>query len=408
MKVIVFAHQLEIGGTQASAIELAAELRDAHAFDVVLFATPGPAVALAREKQLPYVPAPDAFVHPSPARVRALRHLVSKERPDVIHAWDWWQCLDAFYVEHLLNRVPLVVSDMYMTLTRILPKTLTTTFGTPELVDMARKAGRRHVELLLPPVDVTRNAPSVVNPAPFREQYGIAPDDVTIVSVSRLSRHMKAESLKETIEAVVELGHDRPLRFVIVGDGDARDELERLAAAANDRLRRSAVILTGELLDPRIAYAAADIVVGMGGSALRGMAFGKPVIVVGEVGFSAPLEASTAEVFLYKGIYGVGQGLKRDTLLADLHWMLDSRAQWPTLGNFARAFIEDHFALERVGARLATILRQAASVRPRLAPASMDGLRSAAVLCRERRLVSYRFWQRVATWRRAGKEFLGG
>ena len=49
---------------------------------------------------------------------------------------------------------------------------------------------------------------------------------------------------------------------------------------------RQVVLLTGEIADPRSAYAAADVVVGQGGSALRGMAFGKPLIVVGEEGFS--------------------------------------------------------------------------------------------------------------------------
>ena len=39
--------------------------------------------------------------------------------------------------------------------------------------------------------------------------------------------------------------------------------------------------LAGEMLDPRPAYAAADVVLGMGGSALRGMAFGKPLVVQG-------------------------------------------------------------------------------------------------------------------------------
>ena len=86
---------------------------------------------------------------------------------------------------------------------------------------------------------------------------------------------MKGEGLHRTIDAVRTLGRDLPLRFVIVGDGTARIELERRANEVNTELGRSAVVLTGPLLDPRPAYASADIVVGMGGSALRGMAFGE-------------------------------------------------------------------------------------------------------------------------------------
>jgi hypothetical protein len=82
--------------------------------------------------------------------------------------------------------------------------------------------------------------------------------------------------------------------------------LERLANKVNGELRRPAVAVAGATLDPRPAYAAADIVVGMGGSALRGMAFGKPVVIVGERGFSAPFTPETADFFYYNGIYGLG------------------------------------------------------------------------------------------------------
>ena len=129
MKILVYAHRLELGGTQVNAIELAAALRDLHGHDVTLFATPGPMVNLVEEKGLRFLPAPEAWLHPSPVRMRALRGVVRSERPDLIHVWDWWQCLDAFYSVHLPMRIPMVVTDMMMDLTRILPKRLPTTFG---------------------------------------------------------------------------------------------------------------------------------------------------------------------------------------------------------------------------------------------------------------------------------------
>ena len=266
-------------------------------------------VKVAEEKGLRFIPAPYPKGMPSLAMMRALREVVRKERPDLVHVWDWWQCVDAYYAAYLMERVPMIVSDtLSHQLTRLLPKTILTTFGTPEFVDQAKAAGRKRVELLVPPVDVHFNAPDVVDPRPFWEQYSIETNDMVLVTVSRLDMSLKRESLCRTIDAVRELGHDLPLRLLIVGDGKARNELERLAAKTNVELGRVAVILTGELLNPRPAYAAADIVVGMGGSALRGMAFGKPVIIVGAQGFSLPLTPETAELCYYRGIYGVGDG----------------------------------------------------------------------------------------------------
>ena len=386
MRVLVFGHWLEIGGTQVNAIELAATLRDLHGHDVTYFATPGPMLDLVRAKSLRFLPAPPARVHPSPARMAELRRVLRQERFDVIHAWDWWQCLDAYYVAHLAMRFPLAITDMSMILHRVLPRSLPTTFGTPELVDLARSKGHRRAELILPPVDVHQNSPETVDPRPFRREHGIGDSEVLLVSVSRLATTMKAESLRRIIDVVRTLGRDLPLRLVIVGEGTARAELEALAASANEELGRPAVALPGALFDPRPAYAAADVVVGMGGSALRAMAFAKPVLVVGERGFSAIFGPETAEAFHYRGMYGIGDGSpSNEQLAAHIRELAGSPEQLRALGEFSRRFVVEHHALEAVGARLEGFLRAAAGEAPRLSAAAADGLRTAAVWLRERR-----------------------
>ncbi len=388
MKIVTFAHRLEIGGTQVNAIDLCAGLRDLHGCEVVLFATPGPATHLAQAKGLRLVAAPDVHIHPAPARMRALRQLVRAERPDVVHAWDWWQCLDAYCSTYLPWRVPLLTTDMMLSLARVLPKAVPTTFGTPEMVDTARRAGRREAQLLLPPVDVRANSASAVDATPFRAAHGLDDGLLDIVTVTRLATWMKSESLVRTIEAVRALGRSMPLRFVIVGEGEARAALQRLADEVNAELGRRAVVLTGALLDPRPAYAAADIVVGMGTSALRGMAFAKPVIVLGKAGFSATFDQHSADRFLYTGMYGVGRGAADDGLLTgQLRALLADRDALPTLGRFGREFVERHFALEVVCAQLFELLRRARAAGVPRTRSLVDAMRTTAVYLRERRFL---------------------
>src|SRR5262249_26735596 len=148
----------------------------------------------------------------------------------------------------------------------------------------------------------------VVDPRAFREQYRVKNDEILLVTVSRFSESLKGEGLQRMIDAVRALGRRLPLRLLLVGDGVMRERLQQLADAVNRELGRTVVALTGGLLDPRPAYAAADIVIGMGGSALRAMAFAKPVIIIGERGFAAPFNPQTAESFYEKGIYGLGDG----------------------------------------------------------------------------------------------------
>jgi glycosyltransferase involved in cell wall biosynthesis len=181
--------------------------------------------------------------------------------------------------------------------------------------------------------------------------------------------------------------------LVVVGDGDGRAELERLAAEVNAALGRPAIVFTGALVDPRPAYAAADLVVGMGGSALRGMAFRKPVVVVGARGFSATFDARTAPDFLYRGMYGVGDGGADDAALAEtLRAVLGDADRREAMAAFARAFVVEHFSLEAVSASLSGLLREAAASPRRLHVAAADGLRTATTWARQRRFLPSR-WQ---------------
>lgn len=384
MKLLVFAHRLELGGTQTNAIELAAALRDRHGFDIVFHATPGPMDTVLKEKGLSLLPAPDARYHPSYSRMRTLREIIRDEKPDLIHAWDWWQGLEAYLGAYLPLKVPLLISDMMMTLTRVLPKGVPTTFGFRGLQEEASRKGWEKALLLPPPVDVEFNAPGLPFEETARAQLGLEPHHVALVTVSRLSHVMKSENIFQTIEAIRRIGRDVPIQFVIVGDGAARPEIERQAQAANTALGRKAILLTGALADPRPAYAAADIVLGMGGSALRGMAFGKPVIVAGEKGFARPFCPQSVDTFETTGFYGIGRGdgetyhlenmirgLARDSLLRG------------AIGAFGQDYVTKNHALDKLSGDLADYCEEAATAQPGLRVA--DVTRSSFYYLRDRR-----------------------
>jgi glycosyltransferase involved in cell wall biosynthesis len=389
VKIIVFAHHLEVGGTQVNAIELSAALRDLHGHDVTLFATPGPMVDLVYKNKLSYFPAPGCKIHPSPARMTALRKVIKNVKPDVIHVWDWWQCLDSYYLAYLLMGVPMLVTDMCMALSGVLPRKLPTTFGTPELVDKAKAAGHSDVGLILPPVDISKNSPGQGDPTHFLKRFNIKPDEITLVTVSRLAPSMKSDSLRRTIKAIGVLGRALPLRFIVVGDGNARPELETMAADINKSLGREAVVFTGAMLDPRPAYEAADVVVGMGGSSLRAMAFAKPVIIVGENGFSAPFNNETMSSFYYKGMYGFGNG-EGNPLVEQIRALTENRDELPALGEFSRQFVLKHFTFENVSSKLSDFCTSAASSSPRISSAAFDACRTTLICLRERRFLQGR------------------
>ena len=159
-----------------------------------------------------------------------------------------------------------------------------------------------------------------------------------------------------------------------------------LASETNAELGRSAVVFTGALLDPRAAYAAADIVVGIGSSALRGMAFAKPVIVVGEQGFSVPLMPETENFLYYKGLYGIGgEGPHNRLLVHNIRMAASGPDQLPALGALSLKFVTQHFSLEVISEQVAAIFESAVTEQRPLHAIAADIVKSVALYLRYRR-----------------------
>lgn len=249
----------------------------------------------------------------------------------------------------LSSDVAVVGTVMSMSVAPFLPRIVPLTVGTELIRQAAIAAGHQHVTLLEPPVDTRADNPSIDGKT-LRASYGVQPHETLIVMVCRLVPDLKLEGLLATCTAVGELAiASKSIRLMIIGDGPARDQVAGRAAIVNTAVGHETVLLTGEMADPRPGYAAADIVIGQGGSALRGMAFAKPLIVIGEDGFSELLTPESAPTFLRQGWYGLGTGsLGRGVpaLRRALERVIDSPDLACEAGRFGRQLTQSRFSLE--------------------------------------------------------------
>jgi glycosyltransferase involved in cell wall biosynthesis len=177
--------------------------------------------------------------------------------------------------------------------------------------------------------------------------------------VCRLVPDLKLEGLLSACDAVRGLAVvGKPVRLMIVGDGRARGDVAGRAADVNAAVGYEAVLLTGEMADPSPAYAAADVIIGQGGSALRGMAFAKPLVVIGEEGFSELLTPESSPTFLQQGWYGLGTG-SLGTGVPALRMALKRLVSSPELrrelGLFGRRLAEERFSLDHAAEILENI-----------------------------------------------------
>jgi len=363
LRLLVAPHSLEIGGSQINSIDLAAAAA-AAGHDVVVYGRPGPLVERIESRGLEFVPARPLRYRPAPSRIAQLARLARRRRLDLIHAYEWPPCLDAYFGAHLAGGVPLLCTVLSMAPSPFVPRSVPLVMGTAALAEEAARGRRAPVWALEPPVDTDADSPRA-DGAPLRRELGIDPGAPLAVTVSRLALELKLEALSDAIDATGLLGEELPLTLLIVGEGPAGEALRKRAGRVNRRLGREAVRFAGALADPRPAYAAADLVLGMGGSSLRAMATGKPVIVQGERGFSRIFDPEGRDYFLRHGLWGVGDGAPGGGwLAAQMRELLENARRREELGRYSRETVVARFSLERANGVQLGIYRSVVEQRP--------------------------------------------
>lgn len=366
MRLLVYPHDLQIGGSQINAIDLAAAAAEAG-HEVHVYGIPGPLVDLVDQRGLHFAPAHALRNRPAPTRVAQLASLARTLRLDLIHSYEWPPCLDAWLGAGLVHGVPVLCSVLSMALSPLVPRSVPLVMGTLDLAQQARLRHGAEVWALEPPIDVVGDHPGI-DGSGLRQQLGVGNHELLVVGVSRLAIDLKLDALVRAIDAADLLGSRYPLRLVLVGTGEAHSALATRAGQVNQRHQREVVTLLGPLLDPRPAYAAADVVVAMGSSALRAMAMGRAVVVQGEAGFSAVFDRSTLPLFLRQGFYGVSDdapGAAR--LAAQLAELLGDAGRRAELGRLGRRVVDERFSLTRAAGILQGIYQQVLtrSTKPR-------------------------------------------
>jgi len=370
MKILVCPHNLDMGGSQLSAIKMAAAVRR-HGHEPIVYAPHGVLEERIAAAGLEHVLAPDTTDHR--AWRRRLAALVAERDIGLVHAYEWGPCLDAAFVT-ALHRVPVLMSVMSMGVPAFLPRHLPITVGTPELASAQAGLGRTAF-LLEPPVDT--EAHRVRDVAAARRGLGIGPDELVVSVVSMLTTELeKLQGVLATMVLVDRLAADYPVRMLVAGDGEGLEQVRARAARINAGHGRTVVQPLGFLMEPGPAYEAADVVLGMGSSALRGMAYAKPLIVQGEAGFWRLAEPGTVDGFRRHGWFGRG-GNGISDLERELRRLFDDPQLRTVLGGYGRSIVDPRYTKERASAELSRIYGDVALRHQRLSATASSLARSA-------------------------------
>jgi hypothetical protein len=346
MRILVVPKNLELGGAQIDALTMArAMTRRGH--EVVVAAPPGPLEARLGEIERVDIPAPNQQTQ----RRRSLTWAARRVQPDVIHAFDEVQILDSDWAAWVTGKAGVAGSIMSARLPWTLPESIPVTVCMPHLAEFSRKWRTRPPLLLLPPVEMPTGHESA------EDLWGDNPG-IRLLVVSRLALPFKQEGLERTFEEVSRI---EGCTLVVVGDGPHFAHFAKTARRADPS--GSKIRFAGAMVDPDPAFRAADIVLGSGGSALRGMAHGKATIVLGRRGFALPALPETVGTLAHQGLYGVGEGTQNHPTLTELVRDENSRRRSAEAG---RKLVAERYDIEVQVPVLEELMEQAAVRAPRL------------------------------------------
>ncbi len=354
LRVLVGLNRLWLAGAEINALDLATQFREQghHVVIVGQDEDDRAMVEVAERRGFAVRMLPRG---PNSRLIRPLESIVEEERIQLIHMYYARLSLAALLGPYRRWGIPVVRTEYGPVAVRPFFSSHLIV-GTEECAAGIRPRLETPVSVIEPPVNTRMDRRDAVDVHAFLARHAISETDRPLVAVvSRLDSEHKLEGVLRTIDACAALD-TLGVTLVIVGSGDASDEVRAAADRVNHQLRRRAVLLTGKLHDPRAAYAAADVVVGMGGSALRGMAFEKPVVVLGTDGFALPFEPSTAGYFFWHGLYGRGQMYD---LTATLRRFLSDPALRMSLGAFGHQTVESRYSLDVASRHLEGIYRTA-------------------------------------------------
>jgi len=355
LTVLVHLNSLGLGGTQINAVDLAGQLRGCGVESILLGARDtipdGPSmieIAAAKDIEIHlYDPAATVF-----ARARQVTAVARQHRVDLVHVYGSWGggARPTYWGPSRFGRTPWVQTVYEMSVSAKIYRHMPMIVGTGYQRDEQQDRPGRTI-LISPPVDLSENHPDVCDHLQFRTAHNID-DGPLLVIVSRLDSSMKSVPIRVAIAAMRVLA-PAGATLAIVGTGDNVAALQAQADAVNDELGRDAVLLVGPMSDPRPAYAAADVMLGMGGSAARTLAFAKPLVVQGEAGWSALFEPASAEVLARSSFWSADAVADPAARLAStIVPLLADSALRAELGRFGRAFAQEHFALTTMADKL--------------------------------------------------------
>ena len=356
-RILMVTMGLDIGGAETHIVELAKQLK-VMGHDVAVVSNGGVYVDEITAAGIRHHSAP-LNRRSIPCMLRsllALRRIIRKERPDVVHAH---ARIPGFLCGLLqpLMKFPFVTTAHWVfetggglrRLTNWGQRTIAVSDDIKAYLMREYGVAEDHIRITINGIDTDKFSPEVSG-ADVQSEFGLDPARPIVSYVSRMDAD-RALVARQLIEIAPRLDKQIPgVQLLIAGGGNVFDELNAMAQKVNAELGRSMVTMAGPRTDINRIVAAGHIFIGVSRAALEAMAAAKPVIVAGNEGYHGlfgpeKLEQARLGNFCCRGLpLSEPQILLNDVVQA-LSLSEDRRQG---LGRYGRQVIFDYYSVRRM------------------------------------------------------------
>ncbi len=352
MRVLFCYPWLDLGGGPNTAITLAKGLKERG--HEVLFFTKGGGIyeERLREAEIPVIHAPHHPVlphlyHLNRRAYRILSSALERHRIHIIHAFHFNSYFLSLFAA-LRGNIPVVYTVVWHPPEVRFPAYPgRIIFVADEFRDGALiRFGPHPREMRVLPnrVDLGMYNPDV-DCRDFAERYALPRSGVKIAFMSRIDR-LKFNAMEYILEAMRLLARKMDdVTLAIAGDGPLFEKLSRLVEELNRDTGRQTVRLLGPILETPQFVAWSDLFIGIGRSAMEGMAGGKPTLVVGENGLAGIIEPETAAELRYHNLSGrnLTRAVQPSLMAEAVERIMSDRGEYDRLAAFARRYALEQY-----------------------------------------------------------------
>lgn len=164
------------------------------------------------------------------------------------------------------------------------------------------------------------------------------------------------------------LEHYSNLHVIVIGDGPGRESLEKEAQVINEMAEKEVVHMVGAKVNVIPYYLQSNIIIGTGRVALEGMMCGKPVIAIGNQGYTGIVAESSKDIQwnMYFGDHDALEKPNVKSLVKDIRYLLMKKERIRTIGTWGKSWCEEMFDIDTCVKKIVKIYINALNNKGRL------------------------------------------